>query len=162
MKNDAEDEKAVSALGGGNGVGGNSKQLTQADDELTPVAKGKVVYYLAENLQKFYRTVGHPRHESTCYQIAGKYVKRHNLLDKLINRLEIKNGTERVAPYLYTIRAGVESLKKTGEWPGEEEEVQARMKNRDVHVDINEKELSGERDASKTIRTPRICCRKKM
>ena len=88
MKNDAEDEKAVSALGGGNGVGSNSKQLTQADDELTPVAKGKVVTIWRKSSKILsYRWT--PKTRKHVLQIAGKYVKRHNLL-KLIHRLEIK------------------------------------------------------------------------
>ena len=134
-----------------NGEVGNEKALAKPSmkeldlnpkGELTKDQKDTAVYYLVQNLQKFYRLVGHPRHETACYQIAFKYLKRHNLLERLIHRLETKYGVERVAPFLYPIRAGIKSMKETGKWPGEEERKNARMARlKETDVEVSDDEL---------------------
>ncbi len=69
-------------------------------------------------LRLFYRNIGKDKHDTTVHQIVEKYVRRHDLLEHLIKRLETRYGTEKVAEFLYPVRAGRVILQRTGKWPG--------------------------------------------
>ena len=69
-------------------------------------------------LRLFYRNIGKNKHDTTIHQIVEKYVRRHDLLEHLIKRLETRYGTETVAEFLYPVRAGRVILQRTGKWPG--------------------------------------------
>ena len=125
----------MSALGGGNGVGSNSKQLTQADDELTPVAKGKVAYYLAENLQKFYRTVGHQ--DTKARATKSPENTSSDIIYSISSSIDSRSSTGRRELRHTSIQYGLGSspcktAQRGGRGAGSNEEP-------DVAVDINEK-----------------------
>ena len=76
--------------------------------------------YAFTGLRKLYLRLGVPKHDTTVQQIVYKYVRRHDLLDALVIRLEkrYKKNQALVAEYMYPVQAGKRALMRGEEWPG--------------------------------------------
>ena len=94
------------------------------DRELPPKKRELLAAYAFQGLKELYIRLGIPKHDTTVQQIVYKYVRKHDLLDALVTRLEKRYAKtkqqELVAHYLYPVQAGARYLLIDGhdEWPG--------------------------------------------
>lgn len=61
-------------------------------------------------LRHFYISVHQPKHNNYIDGLVYRYIDRGDMLDLLIERLETKYGRDKVAPYLYRVRAARDQL----------------------------------------------------
>ena len=73
------------------------------------------------HLRQLYLRIGIQKHETTIQQIVFKYVRKHDLLEALVERLEKRYSKQQgiVAEYLYPVLAGERSLLQGKGWPNE-------------------------------------------
>ena len=77
--------------------------------------------YAVLHLRQLYLRIGIQKHETTIQQIVFKYVRKHDLLEALVERLEKRYSKQQgiVAEYLYPVLAGERSLLQGKGWPNE-------------------------------------------
>lgn len=95
--------------------------------------------YAFQALKDFYLIMGMQKHDTTISQIVFKYVRRHDLLDALVSRLEkrYKKKQDLVARYMYPVQAGKRALMRGERWPGTD----GRVKQGQNSTDIKQEEL---------------------
>ena len=95
--------------------------------------------YVFQALKNVYLMMGVQKHDTTISQIVFKYVRRHDLLDALVSRLEkrYKKYENVITKFMYPVQAGKRALMRGELWPG----TNGKVKQGQNSTDIKQEEL---------------------